>query len=461
MATRNKSYWADRFSYLNKQVMEIGDSNIPEMEKAYEIATQNIQKEIDVFYQRFAVDNKISFADAKKILNSKERERFQMDIEEYIEKGRTLKMSDEWKKDLKNASHIHRISRLKALQMQMRQQVEMLEGAKETGLKKTLESVYRDGYYKSVYELQKGLGVGREFATLDTNKINKVLSKPWAPDGKNFSQRIWGDDKTKLMAQLETRFTQGIIRGASSAIFAADIAKTMEVSKGAAKALIVTESAFFKGEATREAYIGQGVKKYEVLETLDVKTCSICSGMDGKAFDTKDYAAGVTAPPFHTRCRGTTVPSFGDEFTQNEQRVARDEKGKTYHVPGDMEYPQWYEKYVTNGSIDGIMKSKMKELNIQGIFKETPSKLNIDDLSFDEKHINKDRRHNITKAEAISFIHKAKFSITRWNGKFENYVSEEGTSYVNKEKNEIRTAFNSVEYDEKMKELIKEWNRLE
>ena len=60
---------------------------------------------------------------------------------------------------------------------------------------------------------------------------------------------------------------------------------------------------------------------------------------DGRAF-----AIGVTAPPFHPWCRGTTAPYF-DDMGDIAERWARDpETGETYTVPGSMTYKQWAAK---------------------------------------------------------------------------------------------------------------------
>ena len=68
--------------------------------------------------------------------------------------------------------------------------------------------------------------------------------------------------------------------------------------------------------------------------------------MDGKHYPMDKYEIGVTAPPFHPRCRGTTCPYFNDEFTIDETRAARDPiTGKTITVK-DMSYKEWKDEFV-------------------------------------------------------------------------------------------------------------------
>ena len=60
------------------------------------------------------------------------------------------------------------------------------------------------------------------------------------------------------------------------------------------------------------------------------------------------YQTGITAPPFHPRCRGTTVPHIDDDYGE---RAARNHAGETYYVPANMTYAEWYETYVKNTPI--------------------------------------------------------------------------------------------------------------
>lgn len=69
-----------------------------------------------------------------------------------------------------------------------------------------------------------------------------------------------------------------------------------------------------------------------------------------------EYQIGVTAPPFHPWCRGTTAPYFADMEGIGE-RWARDPKtGKAYEVPKDMTYREWKQKYVDNAEKSGIIE---------------------------------------------------------------------------------------------------------
>lgn len=365
---QNSEYWEKRFILLNEMLLQKGENYFKSAQKNYADVMENIEKDINDFYMKFAHENNITFQQAKQILTTSERQAFQMKLEEYIKYGSKNGLSKEWMKKLKNASTVHRVTRLQALQYQFRQQIEKLEAIKEYGLTNTLKDIYKEGYYRTAYEIQRASGIGSAFSRIDERKIEKVLAKPWAADGKNFSERIWGQDRTQLLYQLENRFSQGMIRGESPQKIIKDIQKALHSSEYATRRLVMTESAFFASASRKETYDKLEVKQYKILAVLDTKTSTICRDMDGKVFDVKDYQPGLNANPFHANCRTTTAPYFNDEFTQQQKRSARDKDGKTYYVPANMTYKEWYSKYVkdnqkVSAKYNTILKQQKQSIN--------------------------------------------------------------------------------------------------
>lgn len=208
-------------------------------------------------------------------------------------------------------------------------------------------------YYHTAYELQHGFNVGWDIAGLDQAQIEKVLAKPWAADGYNFSERIWGN-KNKLISEVHNELSRNIMLGADPQKAIDSLAKKMNTSKNNAGRLVMTEEAYFSSAAQKDCFESLGVEQYEIVATLDSHTSDICRSLDGKHFPMKDYQPGVTAPPFHVYCRSTTVPYFDEQFDIGE-RAARDEAtGKTYYIPDDMNYQEWKENFVDGGDKSGF-----------------------------------------------------------------------------------------------------------
>ena len=343
---RNAQYWQQRFDLLQASLLNKGIEYYNNLSVQYDKASLSVQKEIEAFYQRFADNNQMDLFEARKLLNTRQLKEFRWSVEEYIEKGKTLNYSDQWAKELENASTRHRVTRLQAMQLQMQQQVESLMGNEVDGLDNLISDIYEDGYYRTIFEVQKGVGVGESFATLDKDKISKVISKPWATDGTNFSERVWGEHRASLVQSLNSDFTQAIIRGDTPDKLIKKIADDFGVAKYKAKRLVLTESSFFSSESHKDAYKELGVEEVKILATLDIGTCSDCGERDGEKIPMSMYETGVTVPPFHPNCKCTTAPVDDFDDGIESYRAARDENGKYYEVPDSMTYKQWKEKYV-------------------------------------------------------------------------------------------------------------------
>lgn len=346
---RNDLYWQDRFVQLKERLLDKGIEHYHNISKQYDKAAANVQKEINNFYQRFADNNQIDLLEAKKLLNAKELKEFKWNVEDYIEKGRTLNYSNEWAKELENASLRYRISRLEAMQLQMQQQVESVMGYEVDELDNMTRKIYEDGYYRTIYEMQKGTGIGSSFAILDTDKIDKVISKPWVSDGSNFSERVWGQHRPALIQRLNTDLVQALIRGDNPQDLTKKIADDFNVAKYKANRLLITEAAFFSEASQKDAFDELGVKYFSICATLDRDTCEDCGDREGEKIPMSMYEVGVTAPPFHPNCRCTTLPEDDIENDIASYRMARDEKGTSYEVPGNMTYKQWKDRHVDSG----------------------------------------------------------------------------------------------------------------
>lgn len=360
---KNSAYWKKRFEDLEDFEYKGSTSTIQLLEDHYMKAQREIEGKIESWYQRFATNNQISMAEARKWLSSQELKEFKWDIKEYIKYGQENEINQLWMKELENASARYHISRLETLKIQTQQSLEVLYGNQLDELDQHMKNAYSEGYYHTLYELQKGFNIGWDIASIDQNKLQKIISKPWVADGRNFSSRIW-DNKNKLVNELHNELTQMTILGKAPDEAIKNIAKKMNTSKINAGRLVMTESAYFSSKSQKDAFNDLDVEQYEIVATLDSRTSNICQELDGKVFNMKDFEAGVTAPPFHVWCRTTTVPYFDDEFNIGE-RAARDEDGKTYYVPSNMKYKDWKKSFVDSGS-----KTGLNEINPADIIKD-------------------------------------------------------------------------------------------
>ncbi|CBZ04418.1 phage minor capsid protein [Clostridium botulinum H04402 065] len=372
---RSKDYWKKRSEVVAGKQFKKVDNYILSTHLEYMEALSSIQKDIEVFYSRFSQNNEISLQEARRLLNSNELHEFKIDLKEFTRKAKDNK-NLQWERELNNVSYKVRVTRLQALQTQMRNQIENLYTKQQNDTTNILSGIYEDTYYRNIFEVHKGLGIGINFAKLDTNTINKVITEPW--HGDNYSSRIW-NNKEKLIIELQTNLTQSFIRGDSIDKTSKRIAERMSVAKNRARTLVNTESANIISKSTFNSYIGSGVvKEYEILATLDLHTSKICRSLDGKIFKISEKEIGVNAPPFHPNCRTTIIPYFSDAI--DEERIARDSEGEIYYVDGNMNYGQWYKENVNDNSGKKCHDIK-SENNLQNTIKNVSKQLNINEFT--------------------------------------------------------------------------------
>ena len=385
MAKKKKSsaYWKKRFSDLENAQNQYAQNTFHQIEPAFDKAQRQIQAQIEAWYGRYAANNGITMAEARKQLSAAELKELKWDVKEYIQYGQENALNQQWMKELENASARFHISRLEALKIRTQQALEVVFGNELDSLDSMVKALYQSGYYHTCFEIQKGFNLGWEIGQIDERRLEKVVSRPWASDGMNFSDRVW-KSKTTMVNDLHQELTRTIIQGKSPDEAIRHMTKYLQDkgknAKYQAGRLVMTEQAFISSAAQKDAFTDLDVEEFEIVATLDSRTSEICQEMDGQHFPMKDFEPGVTAPPFHVWCRSTTVPYFDDEWSGGE-RAARDADGKTYYVPSDMKYSEWKEQYVDSPVVvDQTQKiTKKKDSN---------------DYSVDRKLVNSKEYHD-------------------------------------------------------------------
>ena len=344
MTKKNLSYWELRKLQYEQASFQKSKEFIKWLNGEYNSSLDEINRDIFKDLTKIAEDNQLSISEAKKLLNDNELKDFKMSLENFSKKAQG-ELSKEVETMLNNASNRYHISRLQAMEIQIKAQVDRLLNIEQKNLFNHLGEAYKDRFYRMTYDLQTIKGY--DFIEgINERKLNEILNKPWVADGKNFSERIWGRNE-KITSELHKELTQNILRGKTSEETIKAISKKFETSRNNAERLVYTESASITAIADEESYRETGVEKYEITATLDYKTSNICRDLDGKIFKISEYKVGITAPPFHVRCRTTTVPYF-DDFLEDETRAMRNPITGKAEIVKKMDYKEWHNKYIVS-----------------------------------------------------------------------------------------------------------------
>lgn len=344
---RNAKYWEKRFEdiLIANEVLALEYEK--KMAKIYEQVKLETQRELEAFYQRYSTENGLDIAETRKRLNpaqlknfSKQQQIYLDKIQKLIEQGADLK---DYEAVLKKLSGRAYVSRLQEIQNNLNSQIMILTGEQQVALEGVLKQSYLQGYFQSVFALQQGLGFGVSFTVPPNDDVAKILKTPW--NGNNYSSSVW-NNKQKLTRWLGTDLPRHFAAGSSIETMSKELSSKLNTNYSDAVRLVRTEVNYISNQSSMDAYEQGGVvEKYQILATLDNRTSEICRDMDGKVFNVKDREVAVNMPPFHVRCRTTTIPYFDDEDYEGLTRIARGGDNKTYYVPANMTYREWEKKY--------------------------------------------------------------------------------------------------------------------
>ena len=111
----NKDYWQRRFERLEQREMDKADQAMAELKKVYEYTLRQLRDEVIEWYNRYADENGLSLADARKQLDARELKAFKLTLKEYEKLAKQQDLSDEYIKMLDQASIRARLSRSQML----------------------------------------------------------------------------------------------------------------------------------------------------------------------------------------------------------------------------------------------------------------------------------------------------------------------------------------------------------
>lgn len=352
---RDAEYWAERA--LNELLM--GERSVLEYEdallQAYTVALREIKKDIDAFFTRYAKQHKISYAEARKRLTTPELKEFQALIDKWLREAIDGKWSNEYIEYLKKLAGSKYVFRLEMLEADVRYQIELLEQKKHVDMTDLLSINYLASYYERSYTLAHGADIAVRFNAVTKAGVEKAVKTKWSQ--YNYSQTIW-NDRDRLVRTMATVIPQSFSRGLSSNQLGDMIAKEMNASRNRGRTLARTEVNYICNQADLDAYKVIGIEDYDYLATLDLRTSDICRSLDGTTHKVSHAQVGVNFPPMHPNCRSTTVPKFKDE--EVEDRVARDETGKTIRVPRKMTQEEYINTYVPEEDREKLLNFRRK-----------------------------------------------------------------------------------------------------
>lgn len=342
MNNRSNSYWNKRANERMATYHKNSDETIRKIANAYDKAINDINEDINKIFFKYQIDGDLSTTEARELLNSKIPKRELNRIRARIHDIENEDLKRYMMSKLNAEAYKARITRLEALKESIYINTKLAADVEINQSERLYTDNINQAYYNNIFDIQKGLGIGFNVAQMPLESVQEILKNNWS--GKHYSKRIWYN--TDLLAEkLEEVITSGLMSGKSSRIMAQDLRELTNYGKFACERIIRTETTYIANTAEIESYKECGIDKYVFIATLDLRTSKQCREKDKKIFNVKDAEVGVNLPPLHPYCRSTTRAYFDNMEVLN--RRARDPvTGKTYLIPGDMNYQEWYDKFV-------------------------------------------------------------------------------------------------------------------
>ena len=309
MTTENKKkideYWTERALQQEQNAQIIADRYMAQIGQSLADYKHQLVSEIEKFYARYAVDNKMTHAEAKQYLTDKERREFKHVT---LERFREMALNPDTPTPLLDAlGYRHRISRKEALLAEIERLTAELYGKPE-GIHDKVTEALSDVYIKGKIHQAKNLahfGI-IEKPILGVDAVKHKMASNWS--GKTFSTNVWGHDAAVYKSISDT-INKGLTGGWSIDRMARALSERTGVAYHRADTLVRTETTFYNNLATLDTIKELGGDHYEIVAVLDSRTSEICRLENHEVHSVKEYEPGRTAPPFHVRCRSTIRPA--------------------------------------------------------------------------------------------------------------------------------------------------------
>lgn len=362
----NNKYWEDRYR-AEEKARELADKRVAfQLYGVYQQHANNIQKEIDSFWQSYADKEGITKLEAKQRADSLDMVNVGFKAKQLVERANRLRergkqvTSKDFTKAENDLLKLYNLkmktSRLEVLQANIKlHQYDLALSEFEIIDRHLVESIRRENIF-SAGVLNMTLG------SFESSKVSADSIVYANFENASWSSRVW-ERQNELRNIVKKGVADTVLRGKGTNVLINSLKKEFDVSYGYARRLAVTESARVYSEAQKSNYEANDVEEFEVMTEL--KACHICQPFNGKIFKVSELVPALNAPPFHPNCRCTTVPHFRKDVHRYDRDNDTDYKvlnNKHVVKDGEKVYNQGVDRNKNPDKRRPVNITKQKEL---------------------------------------------------------------------------------------------------
>ena len=284
----SQTYWKNRETKQRKHNIRDEAEYQKHILEIYQNMIDEIEKEINGFYGKYAKKEGITMAEARKRASK-------LDIEAYARKAKKYvkekNFSDKANEEMRLYNLTMKVNRLELLKAQIG--LEIAAGFDE--MEKYFGEILTD---RAVLEFERQAGILGKTIQNNAKAADAIVNASF--HNATYSDRIWMH-QDMLKNELSSLLQTGLIQGQNPRRLATHLRKRFGVSQSNAERLMITELARVQTEAQKQSFERNGFEEYTFLALGDA--CPICKEIDGKHFKVKDMMPGTNAPPIHPFCR--------------------------------------------------------------------------------------------------------------------------------------------------------------
>ena len=226
----SREYWAKREAEQRKRNIKEEEEYNKRLQEIYEDMCDDVQKEIDSFFRKYAKKEGLTLAEAKKRVS-------EMDIKEYERKAKKYVKEKDFSPQANEEMRLYnltmKVNRLEMLKANIG--LELIKGHEEM-------RVFMEGILKgrTLAELERQAGILGKTARNNAKTANAIVNASF--HNAKFSDRIWVYQDA-LKSELSSLLQKGLIAGKNPRELARELRKRFDVTEADAERLMITELA--------------------------------------------------------------------------------------------------------------------------------------------------------------------------------------------------------------------------
>ena len=284
----SQEYWKERETRQRKNDIKNEREYRRHIEEIYQNMIDEIEKEINGFYGKYARKEGITIAEARKRAAKADIEALGRKAKRYVKDKDFSKQANE---EMRLYNMTMKVNRLELLKAQIG--LEMVAGFDE--MEKYFGEILTE---RAVSEFERQAGILGKTIQNNAKAANAIVNASF--HNATYSDRIWMY-QDMLKNELSSLLQTGLIQGQNPRVLATHLRKRFGVSRSNAERLMITELARVQTEAQKQSFERNGFEEYTFLALGTA--CPICKALDEKHFKVAKMMPGENAPPMHPFCR--------------------------------------------------------------------------------------------------------------------------------------------------------------